>query len=137
MSQADLNKAAQKAAAKRISDLLTSPQHLTSVDQLKESTIKKKLALEVNVNYKTSFTIKAQIKSVVQTQLEDARQSYTLLDESNNFIGSVRDEYVLIPKRLIRISMKQIDSLCGDSQKLIPDKVFGIIRKVLHILLFI
>ena len=45
----ELNNAAQKAAAKRIADLLTSPQYLTSVDQLKETTIKKKIALEVSL----------------------------------------------------------------------------------------
>lgn len=102
---------AEKAAAKKVADMLSMPENLAKVQNYRLNLLQKRSALE------------AQLKTAVQTQLEEARTGLELLDHSYGLICSVRNKYVStsILETTHTRSFKMIDELCKDCQDLIGD----------------
>ena len=73
---------AEKTAAKKVADMLSMPENLAKVQNYRLNLLQKRSALE------------AQLKTAVQTQLEEARTGLELLDHSYGLISSVRNKYV-------------------------------------------
>ncbi len=73
--------AIKQAAAKRVSDWLTVPQDLQKLDNLRANVLNKKLITE------------AQLKALVDNQLESARDGLHMLHTSYEKICQVRNKY--------------------------------------------
>lgn len=101
----NLQQEASKRAIRRVSELLTHPDHLMiHCENYDKSFQQKKQALEV------------KLKSQLQLQLEEARQSLALLGHSQGVIGGIRKNFV------------SIDELCQECQGLIEE--YPLVRKV-------
>jgi hypothetical protein len=74
----NLKREAQKKAAQKVAGLLTTLEQLDTVIMHRTTIMNKKLAIE------------AQLKAAVQTQLEEAKDGYSLLNESTELISNVR-----------------------------------------------
>lgn len=64
--------------------MLTSSDQLNSVVTIKANLVKKKAALE------------AQIKTLGTSQMEEARESISLINESVNLVSSFKSEFVYL-----------------------------------------
>eukprot|EP01116_Phalansterium_solitarium_P000650 TRINITY_DN10491_c0_g1_i1.p1 TRINITY_DN10491_c0_g1~~TRINITY_DN10491_c0_g1_i1.p1 ORF type:complete len:735 (-),score=338.73 TRINITY_DN10491_c0_g1_i1:356-2560(-) len=95
---------ADKAAAKRVADLLSVPEQLTTVEATRNSISRKCSALEAN------------LKTIVQTQIEEAKEALSTLKKSVDLTVGIRDDF------------KHIDELCRDCKELIGD--YDIIKGV-------
>lgn len=102
----NLNRIAEKNAAKQVAEALTIPQQLSTVAQLKSDAKKKKQSLEV------------QLRTMVQTQMEEAKEGYALLDESTKLVSTIRSNFT------------QVDELCKECSSLIQPEEYRIIKEI-------